>query len=115
MDDLNSDTQPAKRNLRAAPTSTVGRGKAIVLEKGPTVDVHKADGVSLHFGDSLSFYSSWERPTTIVSDGAYGVLGFEGDTSDHLDVPAWYEPHVKAWAEAARPNTTLWFWNRIAR
>ena len=111
MDDVNSDTQPAKRNLRAAPTSTVGRGKAIVLEKGPTVDVHKADGVSLHFGDSLSFYSSWERPTTIVSDGAYGVLGFEGDTSDHLDVPAWYEPHVKAWAEAARPNTTLWFWN----
>jgi hypothetical protein len=37
MDDLNSDTQPAKRNLRAAPTSAVGRGKAIVLEKGPTV------------------------------------------------------------------------------
>ena len=37
--------------------------------------------------------------------------GFEGDTSDHLGVPAWYEPHVKAWAAAATPQTTLWFWN----
>ncbi|MBI4828985.1 MAG: site-specific DNA-methyltransferase [Nitrospinae bacterium] len=111
MDDVINEVAAPSRTLRSAPTSTVGRGKAIVLDKAPTTDLYQADGVSLHFGDSLSFYSSWEQPTTIVSDGAYGVLGFEGDTSDHLDVPAWYEPHVKAWAEAARPNTTLWFWN----
>lgn len=111
MDDVTNDVQPISRALRAAPTSTVGRGKAVVLETGPKSHVYASDGVMLHFGDSLDFYSSWERPTTIVSDGAYGVLGFEGDTSDHLDVPAWYEPHVKAWAEAASPNTTLWFWN----
>ena len=46
-----------------------------------------------------------------MSDGAYGVLGFDGDTVGHLDVPAWYEPHVAAWARAATPATTLWFWN----
>jgi DNA modification methylase len=103
--------QQTTRSLRPAPTSTVGRGKAIELREKPESDRYLADGVSLNFGDSLQFYSSWARPTTIVSDGAYGVLGFEGDTSDHLDIPAWYEPHVKAWAEAARPNTTLWFWN----
>jgi len=67
--------------------------------------------VFLHYGDSLAFYKDWERPNVIVSDGAYGVLGFEGDTSDHLDMPAWYEPHVSAWSAAAQPNTTLWFWN----
>ena len=111
VDDMNRDPQPTKRAPRAVPTSTVGRGKAIVLEGAPESRVYRADGVSLRCGDSLELYASWERPTTIVSDGAYGVLGFEGDTSDHLDVPAWYEPHVEAWARAARPDTTLWFWN----
>lgn len=102
----------ADRNgLRSAPTSTVGRGKAIVLATSPKESVYRSDSVSLHFGDSLDLYASWPAPTTIVSDGAYGVLGFEGDTSDHLDIPAWYEPHVKAWAARAMPTTTLWFWN----
>jgi site-specific DNA-methyltransferase (adenine-specific) len=68
-------------------------------------------GVSLHLGDSLAFYGAWPAPTCIVSDGAYGILGFEGDTSDHLDLPRWYEPHARAWAAAATPRTTLWFWN----
>lgn len=100
-----------KRSLKSAPTSTVGRGKAVVLDSAPSSSHHTDDFVSLHFGNSLDFYKSWPAPTTIVSDGAYGVLGFEGDTSDHLDVPDWYEPHVKSWAESATPNTTLWFWN----
>lgn len=109
---LPADTaQAPKRELRAAPTSTVGRGKAIELRAKPESDVYQEDGISLSFGDALDRYSSWAPPTTIVSDGAYGVLGFEGDTSDHLDIPVWYEPHVKAWGQAARPNTTLWFWN----
>jgi len=47
----------------------------------------------------------------IVSDGGYGVLGFEGDTSDHLGLPDWYEPHIAAWAKYSNPQTTLWFWN----
>lgn len=97
--------------LAAARASTVGRGKAVVLAQGPTADVYADDRVSLHFGNSLSLYASWGRPVAIVSDGAYGVLGFDGDTSNHVDVPRWYEPHARAWARAARPNTTLWFWN----
>lgn len=97
--------------LRLGATSTVGRGKAVVLGHGPSSDRYTDGAVSLHFGDSCAFYGSWPRPTCIVSDGAYGVLGFEGDTSDHLDVPAWYERHAKAWAAAATPRTTLWFWN----
>lgn len=84
-----------KRSLKSVPTSTVGRGKAVVLDSAPSSSHHTDDFVSLHFGNSLDFYTSWPAPTTIVSDGAYGVLGFEGDTSDHLDVPDWYEPHVK--------------------
>lgn len=67
--------------------------------------------MEVFLGDSLRYYGEWPSPTVIVSDGGYGVLGFEGDTSDHLDLPQWYEPHVKAWAAAATPATTLWFWN----
>jgi site-specific DNA-methyltransferase (adenine-specific) len=99
----------------SAATSTVGRGRSIVLdglEGTPESErVHRAPGLSLHWGDSLALYDAWDAPTAIVSDGAYGVLGFEGDTSDHLDVPSWYEPHVAAWARRALPRTTLWFWN----
>jgi hypothetical protein len=67
--------------------------------------------VALHLGDSLQHYANWEPPTVIISDGAYGVLSFEGDTSDHIDLPNWYEPHIAAWSQAAMPSTTLWFWN----
>jgi site-specific DNA-methyltransferase (adenine-specific) len=67
--------------------------------------------ISVTLGDSLDFYSRWDRPTVIVSDGGYGVLGFEGDTSDHLGLPQWYEPHIAAWSQFATPSTTLWFWN----
>jgi len=89
----------------------VGRGKAVVLATAPASPHHQADGASLHLGDALGHYPGWEAPAAIVSDGAYGVLGFEGDTSDHIDVAAWYEPHAAAWAAAALPSTTLWFWN----
>ena len=73
---------------------------------------HWTDGkISVSFGDSLSCYEKWDSPATIVSDGAYGILGFEGDTSDHIGMPEWYEPHVKAWSAKATGQTTLWFWN----
>jgi len=102
---------PAIKRKTPTPTSTVGRGKAIIREVGPEVHHWKDELTSVTFGDSLEQYGRWPTPTTIVSDGAYGVLGFEGDTSDHLDMPAWYEPHVAAWSKAATPQTTLWFWN----
>ena len=81
---------------KAAPTSTVGRGKAVIRSEAPAVDRWSDELTSIAFGDSLDHYPSWETPSTIVSDGAYGVLGFEGDTSAHSDMPAWYEPHVAA-------------------
>lgn len=96
---------------RRPPTSTVGRGKTVNRELPPETD-HWSDGkASVHFGDSLKHYGEWEAPTTIVSDGAYGVLGFEGDTSDHTGIAEWYEPHVAEWSRHATPATTLWFWN----
>ncbi len=66
---------------------------------------------SVALGNALDFYCSWLPPTVIVSDGGYGVLGFEGDTSDHVGLPEWYEPHIAAWSKAAMASTTLWFWN----
>lgn len=95
----------------AAPTSTVGRGRAVVRQEAPELDRWSDDFISVSHGDSLDHYQTWPAPKVIVSDGGYGVLGFEGDTSDHLDLPAWYEPHVAAWAEQATAATTLWFWN----
>lgn len=94
-----------------APTSTVGRGKAITRTAPLEFEQWADDLVHVQLADSLACYSEWPTPTVIVSDGGYGVLGFEGDTSDHLDLPDWYEPHIRAWAAAATPATTLWFWN----
>ena len=94
-----------------APTSTVGRGKSITLAGLPAEDVWANSHVNLSLADSIAKYAEWPSPKVIVSDGAYGVLGFEGDTSDHLTMAAWYEPHVKAWSARAQPSTTLWFWN----
>ena len=93
------------------PTSTVGRGKAVTLSTKPKVERWADGDVTLCLGDSLDHYASWAPPQIIVSDGAYGILGFEGDTSDHLGVAEWYEPHIKAWSERATAQTTLWFWN----
>ena len=33
----------------------------------------------LTLGDSLTQYEHWPRPSIIVSDGPYGVGGYEGD------------------------------------
>ena len=97
---------------RPIPTSTVGRKRAVkAITDSEVIEGWSDEFISVQLGDSLDFYSKWEIPTVIVSDGGYGVLGFEGDTSDHLDLPDWYEPHVAAWARRATPATTLWFWN----
>jgi len=65
----------------------------------------------VHAGDVLDAYRDWAAPTTIVSDGAYGVGGFHGDPRTPHDLVSWYRPHVEAWTKAAHPATTLWFWN----
>lgn len=93
------------------PPSTVGRGKSVELAHAPVDRVWRDDLTYLALGDSLDEYETWERPTVIVSDGAYGVLGFEGDTSDHTGMAEWYEPHVVNWSKYATAQTTLWFWN----
>ena len=97
--------------LKHKATSTVGRGKVTNLNTNLNFSAWSDEYASLHLGDSLQHYHNWEQPTAIVSDGAYGILGFEGDTSDHIDLPNWYEPHIEAWSKAAVPSTTLWFWN----
>lgn len=98
---------------KATPTSTVGRSRAVknFASKQGDVNSWSDDLISVRLGDSLEQYHTWETPTVIVSDGGYGVLGFEGDTSDHLGLPAWYENHVANWSKHATPATTLWFWN----
>ena len=105
---MSFDSPPKTKPL---PTSTVGRGKAVTRSEAPDRAHLVIDGIDASLGDSLNFYDRWEAPATIVSDGAYGVLGFEGDTSDHIGIPEWYEPHVAAWSKKATPQTTLWFWN----
>jgi site-specific DNA-methyltransferase (adenine-specific) len=94
-------------------TSTVGRGRTVKEIAAEEVDVTawKDEFISVQLGDSLEHYQQWGMPTVIISDGGYGVLGFEGDTSDHLGLPQWYEPHIAAWSKHATPATTLWFWN----
>lgn len=77
----------------------------------PESPVWSDEFIHIFLGDSLDHYDSWTPPTAIISDGGYGILGFEGDTEDHTGLPEWYEPHVKAWSKKAKPNTTLWFWN----
>jgi DNA methylase len=109
------------RNARGRPsslqapgreaTSTVGRGRPITLDARPARRVWASHGITLHYGDSLDHYADWERPTVIVSDGGYGILGFDGDTAHHRRLPEWYEAHVEGWARHALPSTTLWFWN----
>ncbi|MGN0833982.1 MAG: DNA methyltransferase [Kiritimatiellia bacterium] len=93
----------------SVPISTVGRNRAKTAVAD--IDHFEKGDVHLYCGNSLSFYEKWAAPTVIVSDGAYGILGFEGDTFDHTGVPEWYRAHIEQWSKFARPNTTLWFWN----
>lgn len=99
------------RTRKHTPTSTVGRGRTIKSVTSLDRSRWSDEWVDVRAGDSLDLYSVWERPTVIISDGGYGVLGFEGDTSSHIDLPTWYAPHVEAWSKFASPITTLWFWN----
>jgi len=91
--------------------STRGRGKTMHSNKIPSQPILRKGLITVSYGDSLSHYHKWPTPTVIISDGGYGILGFEGDTSDHLGLPDWYENHIREWSKFAAPSTTLWFWN----
>lgn len=106
-----TDEPIVSEQKKSIPTSTVGRGKTVKLNSQPATDCWTDGEVTLFLGDSLEHYKKWDRPNVIVSDGAYGILGFEGDTSDHLSMPNWYEPHIREWSQKATAQTTLWFWN----
>jgi len=103
-----------KTQIRATsvPASTVRRAKSFKAFKAEVDAFVWRDGqVSLFCGDSLAHYKTWGQPDVIVSDGGYGILGFEGDTFDHSGLPDWYEPHIREWSRYASAKTTLWFWN----
>lgn len=65
----------------------------------------------LYSGNVSEKYGDWPAPDLIVSDGAYGVRGFRGDTTGASGLVEWYKPHALAWAKSAKPSTSLWFWN----
>jgi len=54
-------------------------------------------GFALFRGDALDAYPDWPAPATIISDGAYGVRGFHGDTIGPGSLPLWYRPHIATW------------------
>lgn len=64
-----------------------------------------------YHGNVSDVYRSWPAPDLIISDGAYGVRGFRGDTTDAASLIDWYKPHVLEWAKAAKPSSSLWLWN----
>lgn len=70
-----------------------------------------SEGDWLYRGDVLDAYATWPTPTTIVSDGGYGIGGFPGDPRSPDGLPEWYAPHIAAWSHHAHPSTSLWFWN----
>ncbi|MEG4252616.1 hypothetical protein QUA36_28745, partial [Microcoleus sp. Pol10D4] len=93
-------------SLKRKASSTFGRGKVANLNTNFNFSAWSDEYVTLYLGDSLHHYDNWERPTVIVSDGAYGILGFEGDTSDHIDLPNWYKPHIEARVRASQSCLT---------
>ncbi len=54
--------------------------------------------VQLEMGDVLSRYATWQPPTVIISDGAYGLGLFPGEPLTPTELANWYAPHVAAWS-----------------
>ena len=50
----------------------------------------------LHRGDVLAAYGSFPAPAVVISDGAYGVRGFHGDTTEVGGLLDWYRQHMEA-------------------
>jgi site-specific DNA-methyltransferase (adenine-specific) len=103
---MSQDVRLRKRKTVAQRLAAAGS-----LFAEPVGEVFVKDGIVLHHADVLTLYPTWEVPTVIVSDGAYGLGSFAGDPYTPDSLAEWYEPHVRAWSERATPQTTLWFWN----
>lgn len=71
----------------------------------------KLDKNQLCLGDALEFYSQWTSPTCIISDGPYGISGYNGDLKSADKLIDFYKPHFNEWSNYSNPQTTLWFWN----
>lgn len=52
------EKKPVKR--RREPTSTVGRGKAVIREQALEAEQWSDELTTISFGDSLSQYDSWD-------------------------------------------------------
>lgn len=65
----------------------------------------------LYNENTLSIYKEWDKPIVIISDGPYGINGYEGDDKRPDNLGKVYEPHIKEWSKKITPETTLWFWN----
>lgn len=65
----------------------------------------------LYRGDSFDAYNQWPNPDLIISDGPYGVNGYDGDFDSPTDLIPFYDKHIRAWTKYANPGATLWFWN----
>lgn len=123
MENYNLDVQAARQIARSAgheqgqlelgiPARRSGRSQVSLAEAvEEEVPVPAPGEFSLYRGDASEAYDTWPSPTTIVSDGAYGVGGFHGDPRTPETLVDWYRPHVEAWSKHAEPATTLWFWN----
>lgn len=66
---------------------------------------------NIYLGNSLDYYDHWTEPMVIISDGPYGISGYDGYLSKVDDLPKIYEEHIKKWTEKSTSQTTLWFWN----
>ena len=62
-------------------------------------------------GDAFDAYKKWPNPDLIISDGPYGVNGYDGDFTSPADLIPFYDKHIAAWTKYANPGATLWFWN----
>ncbi len=78
------------------------------MVQSPQMDEKKYE---IFHGNVLEAYQNWPSPDLIISDGAYGVRGFRGDTVDVSSLGEWYLPHLLEWSKKAKPSTSLWFWN----
>lgn len=74
------------------------------------MEFFKTQAGELYHNDVLKVYQNWEQPVCIVSDGPYGINGYEGDEQSDSSLAQTYLPHVLAWSKAATSQTTLWFW-----
>lgn len=81
------------------------------MTESQAINGFKTDQCWLCEADAMDCYDLWPSPMCIVSDGAYGIGGFDGDPPSPSGLREWYRPHVYKWSVAASTATTLWFWN----